>query len=313
MATDHESPWKELLEQDAERVLSFFYEDVHADVDWSRDVESLEQEFRKLAPESATGRRVVDKLLKVHQRGTGDPRYLHIEIQSYFEEGFDRRIYVYNSRAEDRYGQPVVSLPILIDDDPEWLPTRYEAELYGTKRLLTFRTTKVLGWRGLEAELEADANPVALFVLAWLEGRRLGQQYEEVGKVKLRLLSRLVELGLTQVEMRHWYSYLDWLLLLPDEYNRPLWKQFQAQGEQSMEFITFAERHGMEKGRREGLHKAIALGMRVRFGPEGAALVSQVEKIEDLGILQAIYDAIEPAQSIDDVRKLLPAAPGEPS
>src|SRR5207248_2282185 len=122
----------------------------------------------------ATGRRVVDKLLKVYQRGSGDPRYLHLEIQSYFEEGFARRVYVYNSRAEDRFGQPVVSLPILIDDDAEWLPAKYEADLYGTKRLLTFRTTKVVTWRGREAELKAHPNPVALFVLAYLEGRRLG-------------------------------------------------------------------------------------------------------------------------------------------
>ena len=50
MTTDHETPWKELLEQDAERAIAFFYPDVHADLDWTSDPESLEQEFRKLAP-----------------------------------------------------------------------------------------------------------------------------------------------------------------------------------------------------------------------------------------------------------------------
>src|SRR5262245_28448152 len=101
MAVDHEGPWKELLEHDAERVLAFFWPDVHADLDWAREVESLDKEFRKIAPESVTGLRIADKLLKVHQRDGGDPRYLHVEVQGYFEEVFPRRVYVYNSRAED--------------------------------------------------------------------------------------------------------------------------------------------------------------------------------------------------------------------
>ena len=53
MTTDHESVWKELLDQDADRALAFFYPDIHADVDWTREVEWLEQEFRKLAPDAA--------------------------------------------------------------------------------------------------------------------------------------------------------------------------------------------------------------------------------------------------------------------
>jgi hypothetical protein len=105
MTTDHETPWKELLEQDPERAIAFFYEDIHDDLDWTHDVESLEQEFRKTAPEVALGKRVADKLLKHYQRRTGDPRYLHFEIQSYYEADFPRRVYVYNSVAEHRYGQ----------------------------------------------------------------------------------------------------------------------------------------------------------------------------------------------------------------
>src|SRR4051812_41719754 len=140
MTGDRENPWKELLDHDLERFLSFFHPDVHDDLDWTRNVESLEQEFRKLAPEALTGKRLADKLLKFSRRDTGDPRYLHFEIQSYFEDGFARRVYVYNTLAEIRYGQPVVSLPILIDGDPDWLPTQYESEQYDTRRLLTFRS-----------------------------------------------------------------------------------------------------------------------------------------------------------------------------
>src|SRR5262245_26538082 len=131
------------MEQDARRMLAFFWPDIHADLDWTQDVESLEQEFRFQVPQAEEGKRIVDKLLRGHQKGTGDLRYLHVEIQAHFEQGFERRSYVYNSRAEDRYGQPVVSLVLLIDDDPNWFPKRYVAELYNTKRSLTFRSVKV--------------------------------------------------------------------------------------------------------------------------------------------------------------------------
>src|SRR5207253_2542715 len=112
--------------------------------------EWLEQEFRKLAPDAALGKRVADKLLKFYQRGPGDQRYLHFEIQSYYDHDFERRVYVYNTVAEMRYGQPVVSLPILIDEDPEWLPKEYRSTVYDTTRSLTFRPTKMLGFGGSE-------------------------------------------------------------------------------------------------------------------------------------------------------------------
>ena len=70
-----------------------------------------------------------------------------------------------------------------------------------------------------------------------------------------------------------------------------------------MKFVSFAEQVGLEKGRKE----AIALGLRLKFGPAGSALMPQVEKVKELDALQAICEAIEPAVSLDDVRKLIPA------
>ena len=68
---------------------------------------------------------------------------------------------------------------------------------------------------------------------------------------------------------------------------------------------------GIEKGRREGLVKAISLGLKLKFKQEGAALLPAVEKIEDVAVLDAIFNAIEPAASLDDVSKLIPT-PGTP-
>jgi hypothetical protein len=222
MTPDRETVWKELIEQEPERFVEFFYPDVHADLDWTRDMESLEQEFRKLAPESLTGKRIVDKLLRAFRKANGDPRYLHFEFQAYFEADFPRRLYEYNSAAELRYGSPVVSLPILIDDNPRWKPKRYQSELYGTRRTLTFRTVKIADFQRKAKTLEKHPNPVALFVLAYLEGRRLEGDHEATLAAKVRFARRLKEYKLLEAEGKRWMGFLDWLLWLPEEYNARL-------------------------------------------------------------------------------------------
>jgi hypothetical protein len=288
-------------------VLAFFWPDVHDDLDWSRDAEALEQEFRAQAPQAEEGKRVVDKLLRIFQKGSGDPRYLHVEAQARFEAGFARRVYVYNYRAEDRFGQPVVSLVILLDEDPAWLPAAYEAELYGTRRTLTFRSVKVINWRDRRKELEESANPVGLFVLAYLEGRRVEGDHEALAAVKLDLLSRLPARLSAAEEARPWFIYLDWLLPLPREYNRRVWEQFESLGGKAMDFMSYPEERGFEKGQRVGLLKAVKLGLDLKFGSEGLALLPEMEQIEDLATLEAVSNAIKPAASLDEIRKLIPA------
>jgi hypothetical protein len=82
-----------------------------------------------------------------------------------------------------------------------------------------------------------------------------------------------------------------------------------------MPLVSDLERYFTEKGREEGQRigfvEAIALGLDLKFGAEGLALMPQVEKIEDLGVLQTLTKTIKPAVSLDEIRKLLPPAPAE--
>jgi hypothetical protein len=83
--------------------------------------------------------------------------------------------------------------------------------------------------------------------------------------------------------------------------------------EKQVPFITYAERYGMEKGREQGLEegrreyllKGIELALELKFGAEGQALASAVGKQTDLAVLEAVFNAIRPAASVEDVRKLL--------
>ena len=60
---EYDSPWKELMEQDFERCVAFFFPLLHEEIDWSAGYESLDTELRKLLPEAAVGKRISDAVI----------------------------------------------------------------------------------------------------------------------------------------------------------------------------------------------------------------------------------------------------------
>src|SRR5262245_49334088 len=146
--SDFDSPWKEALDLFFELFLAFFFPDIHAEVDWSRDHESLDTELRQLVPKSETGARRADRLVKVFPRPEGEEAYLHVEVQAWKENDFERRVYVYNYRTGDHHNQGVVSLVILGDEDPDWRPKTFVFRRWGCKVEFEFRPVKLLDYQG---------------------------------------------------------------------------------------------------------------------------------------------------------------------
>jgi hypothetical protein len=124
---DYDSPWKDALDRYFERCLAFFFPHIHAEIDWSRGYEMLDKELQPIIRRAERGRLYVDKLVKVWLED-GQERWIliHIEVQASREGEFAERMHVYNHRIADRYGREVISLAILIDDDPNWRPSRHE-------------------------------------------------------------------------------------------------------------------------------------------------------------------------------------------
>jgi hypothetical protein len=303
--TDSDSPWKELLEENLRETLAFFFPVVHAEIDWERDYEVLRQELLPAAPSG--GKRIADVVVKAFAGG-GDERYLHGEVQGQKEADFERRIYVYNSRIDDKAGLPVTSFVLLIDEDPAWKPDRYEATLCGKTRTLEFHSRKVIDWLGREEELKAHPNPVGLFVLAQLASMRTKKDDEARAEAKFGMILLLQERFDDETERGRWYRYLDWLLSLPAEYDLRVWDRVRAMKEMTMPYVTFAERYAKKVGQAEGLAKAIEAILEVRYPeslPSLLALVRRVERSDDLeqivrlatgSTLEKIRAAIEAAQ-----------------
>jgi hypothetical protein len=138
--SDYDSPWKEALDLYFEPFLLFFFPQAHADIDWTRPYETLDKELQKIVPAAEQGRRIVDKLVKVWLK-TGEERWLliHVEVQTWQETGFARRMHVYNYRIFDHYNRETISLAVLADDDLDWRPNHYGYARWG------FRTSTEFG------------------------------------------------------------------------------------------------------------------------------------------------------------------------
>src|SRR3954471_394460 len=145
--SDYDGSWKEALEEFLRQFLAFFFPQVEAEIDWARDCEPLEQELRQLAPQSEEGRKFCDTLVKLYLRDGDDWVFLHIEVQNWFDAHFAHRVYVYNSRVEDKYSHPVVSLAVLGDDDLGWEPKEYRFERWGCEKTFRFPAVKLLKLR----------------------------------------------------------------------------------------------------------------------------------------------------------------------
>ena len=70
---EQDTPWKEVIETLFQQFMGFFFPKAYAAIDWSRPPVFLDKELQQVVRGAATGRRVVDKLVKVWQSGGKKP------------------------------------------------------------------------------------------------------------------------------------------------------------------------------------------------------------------------------------------------
>jgi hypothetical protein len=126
---EHDSPWKEALHVYFPRFLAFFFPDIHHDIDWSQDFESLDKELMQIARRAKLGKLLADKLFKVWLHdGTDCWILIHVEIQAGVEKAFPQRMFEYHIAIRKMYNREIVGLALFCDDQPEWKPTTYLEE-----------------------------------------------------------------------------------------------------------------------------------------------------------------------------------------
>ena len=110
--------------------------------------------------------------------------------------------------------------------------------------------------------------------------------------------------------MRQLFRVLDWMLTLPQELNESIREEIHRfEEERKMPYVTSIERLAREEGRQEGieaLRKGILELLKSKFPGAEAKYVRKVRAARDIERLQAILVAVGRAETLDEVRALLP-------
>ncbi|NJL06199.1 MAG: hypothetical protein HC911_15100, partial [Chloroflexaceae bacterium] len=93
-ATDQfDGPWKETLTRYFQPLIAFFLPDLHAQIDWQRGVTFLDKELQQLIPpDTGTGERRVDHLVKVWLGSLPILILIHTEVQNQYRAAYERTL-----------------------------------------------------------------------------------------------------------------------------------------------------------------------------------------------------------------------------
>ena len=290
--TDFDSPWKDLLDGYFERFMAFFFPEAWKDIDWEKPHEFLNTEFQKIARDTETGRRLVDRLVKVWRKDGAETWVLvHVEVQGQKDSGFAERMYIYHYRIYDRYHRKVASLAVLADNSDTWRPNHFGYSMWGCEVDIKFPTVKLLDYEKEGAISPSQRNnPFAIATMAHLKAN----QTKGTGNARKRLnwktelVKNLYELGYRRKEVLDLFRFIDWIMDLPEKEERLFREQLvRFEEEKHMRYITSIERYGMLKISREAVGDALRIRFK-RIPKDVAGMIRSIEDINDLKMLHKL-------------------------
>lgn len=287
---DQDSPWKKVLGNIFDPFLAFHFPILHRTIDWERGYEQLDTELARLKRNSATGKRVVDKLVKVFLLdGQEQWILIHVEVQSYRDQTFAERMFIYNYLLRHRFKRPIESLAILTDSNRKFRPQSYQEKLTITETNFTFGMVKLLDYQSHWAELESDANPFALVTMAWLKALELKGPAKDQLRLewKVQLVNLLEARRLSIAIADAIFEFIDWIMVLPDDMELDFQERL-AKGKILMPYVSSLERvftrKGLEQGRQEGTLGVVLRLLNKRFGPLESNLEQQISELDITGL-----------------------------
>ncbi|HEX5343797.1 MAG TPA: DUF4351 domain-containing protein [Duganella sp.] len=257
MDDDYDTPWKEVVTRYFPEFMAFYFPEAHALIDWSRPYAFLDQELAALSRDAAVGKRILDKLVRLHLLGGSEHWVLmHLEVQGWRDASFAERIFTYHYRVYDRYRKPVASLAVLADNGKDWRPTSFAYRLFGCEMRLAFPIVKLQDYAGRLPELLAHPNPFALVTAAHLLTQQTKRHAGHRHAAKWLLTRLLYERRWEKQRIIDFYHAIDWMMRLPEDLDLQFRDDVYAlERKETMPYINNFERAGRKIGRQEGLQE----------------------------------------------------------
>jgi len=316
VTTELDNPWKKVIEIYFKEFMLFFFPEIYDRIDFNRGYDFLDKELRRVLRNiKIMKRQLVDKLVKVWlKNGQIFFIYIHIEVQGEKDPNFAKRVFVYYYRLFDNYGENVISLAILSDDQEDWRPNNYANEFGGFDVCFRFPLIKLLDYEW--EELEKSNNPFSIVVRIHLKALETDGNHQKRLFWKKRLFKALYEEKFSKQDILELFRFLDWVMALP----KALEQQFdqftiQYEEEKRMPYVTSLERFGIEKGFKEGHRKGLKIGilqqsrksvldvLRTRFKRVPYPLTQMLEAFDDTKILTRIHQEAILADSLSSFKR----------
>ena len=206
--------WKLIIPLLWEDFIQFFLPEWTDEIDFSHKPDFLDKDLKRLMPKGKSKNRTVDILMRVYlKNGEHKTFLLHIEVQAYFDPFFSRRVFQYFYRISDYLQEPIETLAIMIDEDPNYRPNEYFQQFGRTKVHFIYPLFKLLDNPPPYPEGNIFSIPLEV---AWhaLKQNKLKTD-DDLEKLKFRLIKKLVE---KKVEEEKIYALLDFInIYLPFE------------------------------------------------------------------------------------------------
>ena len=324
---NEDAAWKEAVKKYPREFLTWFFPEAAQLIDFARPMQFLDKELAKIAPMPGSKDMAADMLIAAAGI-QGQPVLLHVEIQGRKQKEFEKRLHGYWARIRSVLGRTPITLVLLTDMDPSFLPKGYQESGAAHRLEVDFWCAKLmfLPQQSLE-DLDRECPLFAVYSCIQLAVNRLRsagdlQRYEG----KFELLVKLVRIGLPVEYTVSVMRFIDRTIQLGDDEEQRLTEAL-SEKEEGMGVVDILEQKGMREGERKGLLQGERKGLRegerkgLREGKsEGmlaakqGVLINMMKKKFDLtdsqlSSLNKVQDTQKLDRALDAV--LFAASPGE--
>jgi len=281
----YDKAWKEALNEYFEDFLSFFFPNIHSLVDWNKAPIALDKELQQLKANADPNLKIADKLYEVGLLDKTTPSLvIHCEVQSQHEDNFDRRIFIYNTKALTLCNIDVISLVILGDTRRSWRPTDFRYRYGGLGTGTEFGSFKLLDYQSRWDELESTQSRFGIITMAHLKTASTTGKFAERAEWKWEIAQKIYDKGWSNRDVIIVYNIVDTMMSLP----KPLQAEFSAKVKQLEEdrkmplispTIELAREEAELIGELKGEQKLVIKLLSQRFGEIEQPLIQKIREL----------------------------------
>ncbi len=300
--SDYDGAWKESLRLHFREILEKYFPAMGAAIDWNFPPQWHDKELSQVL--ARAGRRAgrVDMLVKV-RLFTGDEQwvFLHVEVQSGREAGFEVRIARYHGGLFWIFKQRVVSLVVLADLDEHWRPSEDVFRLADFESRLRFPVCKLVD--KVDHEWGED-DPSLAVQIARAQIAALRTARDGAGRylAKWQLVRNFFRLGYNAEELREIFRLTDWMMPLPEGLSGKFAEELVALEESlNMPYITSVERIAEARGEAKGSVNILLKQLARVCGPLPAEIEQRVRQLP-VERLETLAEAVFDIRSLEDAR-----------